>query len=79
MQKMLQDLSIGKNIRSIRKEHGLTQSQLVAQMQTYGSTLTDTALAKIEGGYRNIRVSDLVILKTIFKVSYDRFFDELSV
>lgn len=79
MQKILQDMSIGKNIRGLRREHRFTQPQLAAKMQTYGSTITDTTLAKIEGGYRNIRVSDLAILKTIFGVSYDRFFDGISL
>ncbi len=79
MQKILQDISIGENIRKIRKEHKITQIQLASQMQIYGSTITDTTLAKIEGGYRNIRVSDLVILKTIFKVSYDDFFQNITL
>lgn len=77
MQKLLQDMSIGENIRQLRKKHKLTQIQLSAQMQVYGSNMTDTTLAKIEGGYRNVRVSDLVILKTIFKVSFDDFFEGL--
>ena len=79
MQKVLQDFSIGKNIRRIREKNGMKQIKLVTEMQVRGSKVTDTTLSKIEGGYRNIRVSDLVILQEIFNVSYNEFFKDLSV
>ncbi len=63
----------------MRKQRGLTQTALVLQMQLYGSVISETALSKIEGGYRNIKVSDLVILKQILCVDYDEFFMGLHV
>ena len=76
MQKLLQDISIGQNILRLRKEQSLTQIELSAKMQLLGSTVLVTTLSKIEGGYRNIRVSDLIILKTIFNVPFDEFFKD---
>ena len=75
MQKLLQDQSLGGNIRRLRKAAGLTQPQLVAKIQVEGGTIADaTTLAKIEAGVRNIRVTDLVALRKIFSCSYEEFF-----
>ena len=75
MQKLLQDQSLGGNIRQLRKAAGLTQPRLVAKIQVEGGTIGDaTTLAKIEAGVRNIRVTDLVALRKIFSCSYEEFF-----
>lgn len=75
MQKLLQDQSLGGNIRRLRKAAGLIQPQLVAKIQVEGGTIGDaTTLAKIEAGVRNIRVTDLVALRKIFSCSYEEFF-----
>ena len=75
MQKLLQDHSLGGNIRRLRKAAGLTQPQLVAKIQVEGGTIGDaTTQAKIEAGVRNIRVTDLVALRKIFSCSYEEFF-----
>lgn len=79
MSKLIQDLSIGKNIKNLRKQNKMTQVDLCTKMQLYGSSLSVTSLAKIEGGYRNIKISDLVILKSIFDVTYDKFFKDLNI
>lgn len=78
MQKLLQDKCLGTNIRRLRKAAGFTQAQLVAKIQLTGGTIGDvTTLAKIERGVRNIRVGDLVILRSIFACDYDAFFQGL--
>ena len=75
MQKLLQDKCLGTNIRRLRKAAGLTQPQLVAKIQVAGGTIGDvTTLAKIEAGVRNIRVSDLMALQSIFACNYSEFF-----
>ena len=75
MQKLLQDKCLGTNIRRLRKAAGLTQPQLVAKIQVAGGTIGDvTTLAKIEAGGRNIRVSDLMALQSIFACDYSEFF-----
>lgn len=78
MQKLLQDKSLGANIRRLRKAAGLTQPQLVAKIQLAGGTIGDvTTLAKIEAGVRNIRVSDLAAMQKIFSCAYEEFFQGL--
>lgn len=75
MQKLLQDKCLGTNIRHLRKAAGLTQPQLVAKIQVAGGTIGDvTTLAKTEAGVRNIRVSDLMALQSIFACDYSEFF-----
>ena len=75
MQKLLQDKCLGTNIRRLRKAAGRTQPQLVAKIQVAGGTIGDvTTLAKIEAGVRNIRVSDLMALQSIFACDYSEFF-----
>lgn len=75
MQKLLQEKCLGTSIRRLRKAAGLTQPQLVAKIQVAGGTIGDvTTLAKIEAGVRNIRVSDLMALQSIFACDYSEFF-----
>lgn len=74
-QKFKQDLPIGQNLKTLRKKVGLTQAQVAAKLQVAGGTIGDvTTLAKIEAGVRNIRVSDLMALQSIFACDYSEFF-----
>lgn len=78
MAKVLQDLSIGGNLKTLRKAQGLTQNDVCAQMAQYGRPMLQSAYAQIETGARNIFVSDLIVLKKIFRASYDDFFQGLE-
>lgn len=73
-QKIRQDISIGANLRDLRKKTGLTQEQTVARMQLMGCQITRSSYAKIETGRLNIRVTELMSLKGIFKAEYDEIF-----
>lgn len=42
-----------------------------------GSSISRTSYVKIENGYRNIKISDLVALKNIFGVDYAEFFKDI--
>lgn len=75
MQWIITDIPIGKNIRRLRKERGLTQSDVVAKIQLEGSRMSRSTLANIETCRRNIKASDLVLLKQVFQVEYDDFFE----
>lgn len=77
MQWIKQDISIGENLKRIRKDQKFTQPQVVAKMQLLGSTMSRSTYSNIEGGVRNIKVSDLIILKAVFGVEYSEFFDNL--
>ena len=70
-----QDLSIGSNLKALRKAAGLTQAQTAAQLQVRGLPVTVEILSKMEQGRYSVRISVLQALKTIYKVhSYDEFF-----
>ena len=73
-----QDLSIGPNLKALRKAAGLTQAQAAAQLEVRGLPISGEILAKMEQGKYSVRISVLQALKEIYKVdSYDRFFDGL--
>ena len=76
MQWILQDVPIGRNIQNIRMSKGMTQSAVVAQLQLKGSIMSRSTLANIESGKRNIKASDLKLLKELYNVDYNEFFKE---
>jgi transcriptional regulator with XRE-family HTH domain len=77
MQKLRPDMDIGKNIQDLRRRSDYTQEQVVAFMQLLGCNLSRVTYAKIEGNHYNIRVSELVALKIIFKADFSDFFHGL--
>ena len=79
MQKLRPDLDIGKNIQNLRLKCGLTQEQVVAKMQLLGCNLSRVTYAKMEGSNYNIRISELLAMKIIFKAEISDFFDGLSL
>jgi len=73
-----QDISIGKNLKRIRKQNGLTQEQVAAQLEVRGLPVSTDILAKMEQGKYSIRISVLLALKKIYKVeSFDEFFMDI--
>lgn len=62
---------VGQKIRQLRKQRGLTQEQLAAQLQTNGCDVTRSALAKIEVGQRHIYLDELKLLSSLLQVSYE--------
>lgn len=76
MRCILTDIPIGRNIQTIRMKRNMTQLQVVAQMQLNGSNMSRSTLANIETERRNIKASDLKLLKMIFDVDYEEFFNE---
>lgn len=79
MQKLRPDMEIGINIQAIRRQNALTQEEVTAQLQLMGLNITRSTYAKIERNAYNIRISELVALKIIFKQnSFDPFFAGLD-
>lgn len=73
-----QDISIGKNLKQIRKRNGLTQEQVAAQLEVRGLPVSTDILAKMEQGKYSVRISVLLALKQIYKVeSFDEFFKDI--
>ncbi len=77
MQKLKVDMKIGNNLRSLRKEHGYTQDQLIAQMARYGVDVTRSYYSRFETGELNIPIQVLVALHQVYNCSYDQFFNGL--
>jgi transcriptional regulator with XRE-family HTH domain len=71
-QKIKQDeIFIGKNIRRIRKEKGIGQTELVTLMQLENIKITREALVKIERGIQHIQASQLRAIKNALNTTYE--------
>ena len=71
-QKIKQDnISIGKNIRDIRKAKNIKQIDVVRKMQLMGVDITRESYVKIERGIQHIYASQLKAIKEILDTSYD--------
>lgn len=79
MQKIRPDLDIGQNISRIRKEHGMTQDQVIARLNLMGIDISKSTYAKLETNRMNIKVSELVALSLILDVDFNAFFQNLTL
>ena len=71
-QKIKQDqIHIGQNIRRIRNQKKMKQTDAVAKIQLMGVDITRESLGKIERGVQHIYASQLQALKKILDTSYD--------
>ena len=74
-QKIKQDICIGANIRKIRQEKELGQTELVGLLQLEGVPMTREALVKIERGAQHIQASQLRAIKNALGVTYDQLLE----
>ena len=65
---------IGSNIKLLRESVGMTQEILAAKLQLCGCDITRSALAKIEVGQRHLYPDEIVLIKSILRVSYEQIF-----
>lgn len=77
MQKLLQDIHIGGNLKKLRKERNITQTEMATRMQLLGRSMSVYSYSHIERGKRNIYISDLILFSKIFDISFDEFFVDL--
>lgn len=71
-QKIKQDNgNIGNNIRRVRKEKGIGQTELVRMLDLQGVLITRECLVKIERGIQHIQVQQLKAIKEILNTTYD--------
>ena len=70
-----ENTNIGTNIRRIRKEKGIGQTELIQKIDLeewdFEVNLTREALVKIERGIQHIKVSQLKTIKVILETTYD--------
>ena len=64
-------IDIGGNIRRIRKEKGIGQTELVRMLQLQGLNMTRETLVKIEGGIQHITGTQLRGIRDCLETSYD--------
>lgn len=62
---------IGSNIRRIRLEKGMGQTELVRELQLSKIAMTRETLVKIEGGRQHIKLEQLRAIRDILQVSYE--------
>lgn len=74
-QKIKQDISIGKNIRKIRKKRKIGQTDLVRILQIDGCDITRECLVKIERCTQHIQASQLQAIKKALDTTYDALID----
>ncbi len=75
-----QDISIGQNLKSLRKKAKLSRHEASAQLEILGVPMTEDILAKMEQGRYSVRISVLLALKQIYGISsFDIFFDGLHL
>lgn len=75
--KLKQDISIGENLRNLRKRAGLSQEQVSAQLQVRGLSVSREIISQMEVGKYSIRISVLIALKEIYHASIEEFFRDL--
>ena len=64
--KINQDISIGENLRILRKQAGYSQEEVAAQLQIMGLCASREIISQIELGHHNI-------------TSFDEFFANLEL
>ncbi len=64
-------ISIGENIRRIRKSKGIGQTQLVRLLDLQGILITRESLVKIERGIQHIYASQLRGIMLALDTTYD--------
>lgn len=66
---------MGRNIRHIREEKGMTQELLSAKLQLAGCDITRSAVAKIEVGHRHIYPDEIRHIRQILSTTYEELFE----
>ena len=71
-QKIKQDvIHIGRNIREIRLERGIGQTELVRRLQLQGVAITRETLVKIARGAQHIQAEQLRAIRDALGTTYD--------
>ena len=65
------DGNIGENIRKLRLETGLKQTELVGMLQLHGVSMTRETLVKIKRGIHHLTVTQLRAIRDCLNTTYD--------
>lgn len=73
--KLKQDISIGENLKRLRKNTNLSQEEVAAELQLRGYSISREMISQMELGRYSIRISVLIVMKQLYHVStFDEFF-----
>ena len=76
---LYQDISIGKNLRKLRIQAGLSQEEVAVRLQVQGVTISREIISQMERGLHGIKISTLIELKKLYRVdTFDDFFCDLE-
>lgn len=67
--------AIGPQLRALREKAGLSQEQLMAQLQLMGLDAERGVIKRIEGGQRAVSDLEIRLLAQYFGVSYQELLD----
>ena len=70
---------IGANLRKARLSNGLSQEQLIAQLNLQGLDLDRTSLSRIENQNREVYDYELVYFSKVLKVSILDLFENIDI
>ncbi len=73
---MPQEYQIGKRIKAIREEKGLSQSKVVEKLKEYDIKMSRETLSKIENNSRSVYAIELKALSKVLDVDINDFFHE---
>ena len=72
-----QDISIGENLRILRRRSGMSQEQAAAQLQIRGINISREIISQMERGTHNIQISVLRALRDLYHADIAEFFSGL--
>ncbi len=67
---------IGRTVTRLRKELGMSQKDLAANMQLLGIDMNYSSLSKLEGQTRIATDKEMLALATIFQIPLEKLFSE---
>lgn len=77
--RLKQDISIGPNLRALRKKAGLSQEAVVGKLTLMGiTTVSREILSQMESGRYSIRISVLLALKELYGADIGAFFQGVT-
>lgn len=66
---------ISENLKTLRKEHGLSQRKLAHKLQLIGCDMDKNVITRIETQKRYVTDIEIKALSRVFGVSYERLID----
>ena len=65
---------VGKRIAELRKDRGMSQTDLAIKLQNYGVDIDKNAVQLLEHGHRYVRDMELYVIAKVFGVSMEDLF-----